>query len=113
MNRRISTLVGLSAVAMLAMGSSSLAAEESKPPMHMHKSDMTHSTDAEVAAVYKSEATTLRETAKSHRDLATSYRARGSGKTNYSQIAEHCDKLAKLYEEAAKEADTVSSGLNK
>jgi hypothetical protein len=113
MHRRISALVGLSAVALLATASLSFAAEGDKPPMHMHKSDMSHKSDSEVAAVYKDEAATLRETADSHRQLATNYRSRGPGKANYSQIAEHCDKLAKLYEEAAKEADAVSSGLSK
>ena len=71
MNRRISALVGLSAIALLGAGSLSFAAEESKPPMHMHKSDMDHSKkDSEVAAEYKSEATQLREKAEQHRKLA-------------------------------------------
>ena len=113
MNRRIGALVGLSAVALLASTSLSLRAEDQKPPMHMHKSDMTHKTDTEVAVIYKDEATQLRENADSHRKLAKNYRARGAGKANYSQIAEHCDKLAKLYDEAAKEAEAVSSGLSK
>ena len=113
MNRRISALVGLSAVALLASASLSFAAEDEKPPMHMHKSDMSHKTDSEVAAFYKDEATQLRETADSHRQLAKNYRSRGPGKADYSQIAGHCDKLAKLYDEAAKEAEAVSSGLSK
>ena len=116
MNRRIIALVGLSAIASLGAGSLGLAAEESKPPMHMHKSDMDHSKkDSEVAAQYKSEATQLREKAEHHRKLAAIYKTRtlpkGSG--SYANVAQHCEKLAKYYDDAAKEADAVSSELSK
>ena len=115
MNRRFSALVGLSAVALLAAGSVSFAAEETKPPMHMHKSEMDHRKDSEVAAEYKSEATQLREKAESHRKLAELYKTRtppkGSG--SYTNVAQHCEKLAKFYEDAAKEADAVSTELSK
>jgi hypothetical protein len=115
MNRRFSVLVGLSAVALLAAGSVSFAAEETKPPMHMHKSEMDHRKDSEVAAEYKSEATQLREKAESHRKLAELYKTRtppkGSG--SYANVAQHCEKLAKFYEDAAKEADAVSTELSK
>jgi hypothetical protein len=115
MNRRFSALVGLSAVALLAAGPVSFAAEEAKPPMHMHKSEMDHRKDAEVAAEYKSEATQLREKAEHHRKLAGNYQARtphkGSG--SYASVAKHCEKLAKFYEDAATEADAVSSELSK
>lgn len=83
--------------------------------MHMHKSDMDHSaakSDAQEATAFKGEATELREKAASHRKLAENYRARGGGgKDDRSQAAQHCDNLAKLYEDAAKEADLVSSKL--
>ena len=102
MNRRFSALVGLSAVALLAAGSLSLAAEETKQ-------------DSAVAAEYKSEATQLREKAEHHRKLAANYKTRtppkGSG--NYASVAQHCEKLAKYYEDAAKEAEAVSSELSK
>jgi len=115
MNRRFSVLVGLSAVALLAAGSVSFAAEETKPPMHMHKSEMDHRKDSEVAAEYKSEATQLREKAESHRKLAELYKTRtppkGSG--SYANVAQHCEKLAKFYEDAAKEAEAVSTELSK
>jgi outer membrane biogenesis lipoprotein LolB len=116
MNNRIGALVGLSAVALLAAGSLSFAAEESKPPMHMHKSQMDHrKQDSEVAPEYQSEATQLREKAEHHRKLAAVYKTRtppkGSG--NYTSVAQHCEKLAKYYEDAAKEADAVSSELSK
>lgn len=116
MNSRIGALVSLSAVALLAAGSLSFAAEESKPPMHMHKSEMDHSKkDSEVAAEYTSEATQLREKAEHHRKLAAMYKTRtppkGSG--SYASVAQHCEKLAKYYEDAAKEADAVSSELNR
>ena len=54
MNRRLSVLVSASALAILSAGSLGLAAEESKPPMHMHKSQMDHRKDSEVAIEYKS-----------------------------------------------------------
>lgn len=116
MNSRIGALVGLSAVALLAAGSLSFAAEESKPPMHMHKSEMDHGKkDSEVAGEYKSEAMQLREKAEHHRMLAAIYGTRtppkGSG--SYSSVAQHCEKLAKYYENAAQEADAVSSELSK
>lgn len=116
MNSRIGALVGLSAVALLAAGSLSFAAEESKPPMHMHKSEMDHSKkDSEVAAEYKSEATQLREKAEHHRKLAAVYKIRTPPKSSgsYASVAQHCEKLAKYYEDAAKEADAVSSELSK
>lgn len=116
MNSRIGALVGLVAVVLLAVGSLTSAAEESKPPMHMHKSQMDHGKkDSEVAAEYKSEATQLREKAEHHRKLATIYKTRtppkGSG--SYANVAQHCEKLAKYYEDAAKEADAVSLELGK
>jgi hypothetical protein len=115
MNHRFSALVSWCAVALLAAGSLTLAAEESKPPMHMHKSEMHHGTDSEVAAEYKSEATRLREKAESHRKLAQIYRTRtpAKGPGSYANVAQHCEKLAKYYEDAAKEADAVSSELSK
>lgn len=71
--------------------------------------------DPQVAAEFKTEATTLREKAVSHRELSASYKARlrGAGKIDYSQLAKHCDKLAQFYDDAAKEADAVASGLSK
>jgi hypothetical protein len=51
--------------------------------MHMHKSDMNHAKDSDVAVEYKSEAAQLREKAESHRKLAEIYKTRtppkGSG----------------------------------
>jgi hypothetical protein len=116
MNSRIGALVGLSAVALLAASSLSFAAEESKPPMHMHKSEMDHSKkDSDVAAEYKSEATQLHEKAEHHRKLAAIYKTRGpaKGSGSYANVAQHCEKLATYYEDAAKEADAVSSELSK
>jgi hypothetical protein len=116
MNSRIGALVALSAVALLAAGSLSFAAEDSKPPMHMHKSEMDHSKkDSEVAAEYKSEATQLREKAEHHRKLAAIYKTRtpAKGSGGYASVAQHCEKLAKYYEDTAKEADAVSSELSK
>lgn len=115
MSPRFNALVGLSAVALLATSPLSVAQEQTKPPMHMHKSEMNHRPDKEVAAEYKSEATQLREKAESHRKLAKLYSGRTpvKGPGNYSNVAKHCENLAKLYEDAAKEADTVSSELSK
>ena len=116
MNSRIGALVGLSAVALLAAGSLSLAAEESKPPMHMHKSEMDHSKkDSEVAAEYKSEATQLRDKGEHHRRLAAIYKTRTPPKSpgSYASVAQHCEKLAKYYEDAAKEAEAVAAELSK
>jgi hypothetical protein len=82
----------------------------------MHKSEMKHEqSDKEVAADYKSEAQQLREKAASHRKLAELYRTRTSpkGGANFESIAKHCDRLAKFYTDAAKEAESVSSELSK
>jgi hypothetical protein len=102
MNRRIAALVSLSAVALLAAGPLSVAAEETKK-------------DSEVAAEYKNEATRLREKAEHHRKLAANYKVRTppKGSASYANVAQHCEKLAKYYEDAAKEADAVSSELSK
>lgn len=116
MDRRFSVLVALSAVALLAAGSLTIAAEEAKPPMHMHKSQMDHTRkDSEVAAEYKTEATQLREKAEHHRKLAALYKTRtpAKGTGSYAGVARHCEKLAKYYEDAAKEADAVSAELGK
>ena len=102
MASRISALVGLAGVAALISGSVSLAAEEPKA-------------DSAVAAEYKNEAAQLRDKAEHHRKLAHTYKSRtppkGSG--SYASVAQHCEKLAKYYEDAAKEADAVSVELNK
>jgi len=102
MRRRIGALVGLSAVALLAAGSLSFAAEAVKQ-------------DSEVAAEYKSEAAQLQDKAEHHRKLAANYKSRTppKGPGSYASVAQHCEKLAKYYEEAAKEAEAVSSELSK
>ena len=114
MNRRSKTLLCLSALALLALGPTSFAEERDKP-MHMHKSEMSHRSDAQVAAEYKSEAMQLREKAESHRQLAKLYSTRTppKGAGNYAAVAKHCDKLAKFYDDAAKEAEAVSTELSK
>lgn len=115
MNPRFNVLLGLSAVAFLAIGPLSLAQEPTKPPMHMHKSEMDHRPDKEVAAEYKTEATQLREKSESHRKLAKLYKGRTpvKGPGDYSNVAKHCENLAKLYADAANEAEAVSTELNK
>lgn len=40
MNRRIAAFTCASALAVFAAGSTSLAAEETKPPMHMHRANV-------------------------------------------------------------------------
>lgn len=106
MNRRLHVLVALSAVALLAAGSLTLAGQETKPPLQK---------DPEVAAEYKSEATQLREKAAHHRRLAAHYKTRTppKGTGSYAGVAQHCEKLAKYYDDAAREADAVSSELSK
>jgi hypothetical protein len=101
MDRRFSALVALSVLALLSAGSLSVAAEEKQ--------------DSEVAAEYKSEATQLREKAEHHRKLAQHYKTRTPPKSqaSYQSVAKHCDNLAKFYEDAAKEAEAVSSELMK
>src|SRR5690606_31497993 len=66
-------------------------------------------TNKEVAAEYMDEATMLSEKAQSHRKLAKLYRGRTpvKGTANYESVAKHCEKLADLYEQAAKEASAV------
>jgi len=115
MNPRLNALLGLSAVALLAISPLSFAQEPAAPPMHMHKSEMDHRPDKEVAAEYKTEATKLREKAESHRKLSQIYAVRTGpkGGADFSGVAKHCDKLAKLYDDAAKEADAVSTELSK
>lgn len=116
MNRRIA--FALATGAMLLGGTATFAQEQtsSKPPMHMHKSEMDHRSDKDVATEYKSEATQLLEKAESHRKLAKLYRGRTpvkGGAANYENVAEHCDQLAKYYEDAAKEAEGVAAELSK
>jgi hypothetical protein len=115
MNRRI--VMALVTAATLASGAVAFAqdAEPGKPPMHMHKSAMDHRADADVVKEYKSEAAQLREKAQSHRKLAEHYRGRTpmKGGANYENVARHCDKLAQYYENAAKEAEAVTSELSK
>jgi hypothetical protein len=49
MNRRMSFLAGVSALSLLGAGSLVIAEQEHKPNMHMHKTEMTHRPDQEVA----------------------------------------------------------------
>jgi hypothetical protein len=102
MTSRIGALVGLSAVALLAAAPLTFAAEESKK-------------DSEVAAEYKSEAAQLHAKAEHHRKLAEVYKTRTSvkGSGGYANVAQHCEKLAQYYDDAAKEASAVSSELSK
>ena len=115
MNRRI--ILALATGAMLLGGTATFAQEQkqSNPPMHMHKSDMEHRSDKDVATQYKSEAAQLREQAESHRKLAKLYHSRTppKGTANYETVARHCEKLAQYYEDAAKEAEGVAAELNK
>ena len=115
MNRRI--VIALATGALLLGGTAAFAQgpEESKPPMHMHKSEMDHRNDKEVATEYKSEASQLREKAESHRKLAQHYRSSKppKGGASYASVAKHCAKLAQFYEDAAKEAEGVAAELSK
>lgn len=115
MKRRI--VIALATGAMLLGGTAAFAEEQNaaKPPMHMHKSEMDHRSDKEVATEYKDEATQLRQKAQSHRKLAKLYRGRTpvKGAANYGNVVEHCEKLAQYYEDAAKEAEGVAAELSK
>ena len=115
MNIRLSALACLSAASLLTAAPLIYAQEASKPAMHMHKSDMDHRGDQEVATEYKDEATQLREKAESHRKLAKLYTGRtaSKGAANYANVVKHCEKLAKYYEDAAKEAEAVAAELAK
>ena len=115
MNRRMSVLVCVSALSLLGAGTAVIAEQEHKPDMHMHKTEMAHRPDKEVAVEYKSEATELREKAQLHRGMAEQYRKKTPHKTggSYESVAKHCDKLAQSYEDAAKEADEVAAELTK
>lgn len=115
MNRRI--IIALTAGTLLLAGTVTFAEgqAQSEPPMHMHKSEMDHRSDKEVATEYKSEATQLREKAESHRKLAKLYHGRTppKGAANYQNVAKHCEQLAQYYDNAAKEAEGVAAELNK
>jgi len=115
MKRRMIALACVSSLSLLGGGTVVLAQQEHKPDMHMHKSEMAHRPDQEVAAVYKSEADQLREKAQFHHGMADQYRTKSPHKSgvSYESVAKHCDQLAKSYEEAAKEADKVASELPK
>ena len=115
MNRRMSFLAGVSALSLLGAGSLVIAEQEHKPNMHMHKTEMTHRPDQEVAGEYKSEATQLREKAQLYRGMAEQYRKKTPHKSggSYESVARHCDKLAQSYEAAAKDADEVAAELSK
>lgn len=84
-----------------------------EPGMHMHKSDITHSSAG--AAEFKGEAAQLRAQAESHRKLAKMYRSGkpAKGMANYESVAKHCDALAKAYEDAAKAAEGAAAELAK
>ena len=110
MKHHVTIVVGLSALAWLAAGTAAIAQEQGKPAVQAQAEQRS---DKEVAAQYGSEAAELRAKARSHRSLASQYRARAGGKIDYGQIAGHCDKLAKFYEDAAKEAEAIASGLSK
>jgi hypothetical protein len=103
------------ATSTVLLGTATLAEERSDTarPMHMHKSDMDHRSDKDVANEYKDEATQLREKAQSHHELAQLYRGRTpvKGAANYANVVEHCEQLAKYYEQAAKEAEGVAAEL--
>jgi hypothetical protein len=129
-------LMGATLVAILS-GSASAAEEEHRhkepaastsqdvntgqhqPGMHMHKSDITHAKDSDVATEFKGEAAELRAQAESHRKLAKLYANRtggGGGKAaaiNYASVAKHCERLAKSYDDAAKAAEDAAAELSK
>ena len=115
MNRRMSVLVCVSALSLLGAGTAVIAEQEHKPDMHMHKTEMAHRPDKEIAVEYKSEATELREKAQLHRGMAEQYRKKTPHKSggSYESVAKHCDQLAQSYEDAAKEADEVAVELAK
>jgi hypothetical protein len=100
--------------AVLIVGSSLTFADDQAKPMHMHKSDMNHASDAQVATEHQSEAARLRAEAEEHKKLAELYRSRTPPKGgSYETVARHCDRLGKFYEDAAKEAEAISTELAK
>jgi hypothetical protein len=115
MNRRMSALLCVSALSLLGVGPVAVAQQEHKPDMHMHKSELAHRPDKEVAAEYKSEATQLRDKAQLHRGMAAQYRKKTPHKSgvSYESVARHCDQLAQSFDAAAKEADDLATELAK
>ena len=116
MNGRI--VIAIATLGSLLGGTAAFAQEQAandKPPMHMHKSEMDHRNDKDVATEYKSEATQLREQAQSHRKLAKLYQGRTplKGAANYENVAKHCEQLAQYYDKAAKEAEGIAAQLSK
>jgi len=114
MNRHLGVLAGMAAATLLVSAPAAFA-EDQKPAMHMHKSEMDHRPDKEAATEYKSEAQQLREKAESHRKLAKLYEGRSPAKggANYASVVKHCEKLAQFYDDAAKEADDLATELAK
>lgn len=115
MNQRISIIVGLTTLWLLATVAVSLAQEPNEPPTNMHTTDVDHQADKERSVKFKDEAEQLRAQAASHRKLAQLYRNRIPVKPpgNHKSVAKHCDSLAEKYEEAAKEAEAVAAELAK
>ena len=115
MNRQIAVALAAGALMLGSAGSFAEDQDQSKS-MHEHVMPMEHPNGCcSTAAQYKSEAAQLREKAESHRKLAQTYRTRSpaKGSGSYENVAKHCDNLAKLYSDAAKEADAMASELAK
>lgn len=115
MNRlRLFTVAAITSLSLL--GASAYAAEDNtKPGAHTHHSEMNpNAPDKEVAAQYKDEAAMLLKKAESHRKLAQLYRNRTppKGGGSYANVAKHCEKLADLYAQAAKEAGAIADELD-
>jgi hypothetical protein len=109
---RIPALSAVVVILMLSLGACTTM--ESEPNMSALSSPVTdEKSDGEVAADYKAEASRLREKAEEHRKMGRRYKARHISRIDSLWTYRHCEKLARHYERAAKEADAIASELSK
>lgn len=91
----------------LTLAFSGCAIEAPKKPAGIEQRIQNAHTTAEheaIAAEYERQAQTDKATARTHRDMAKTYKYyAGPRGTNPGAFSLHCDNLAKLYEEAADE----------
>ena len=59
-----------------------------------------------LAAYYRQEAARMRQESKDHADIARAY---GTSKPSNLNAAPHCDTLAKLFDDSAKEYDSLAA----
>jgi hypothetical protein len=109
--KRFSAVLAIAALSLgilLLPGVNRLTADEQMDMEKMISAAKTAADHEAIAAQYEREAAAARGQAAEHRKMAESYRKVGGAVVAKLRLGDHCEKLAKSYDEAAQQNEALA-----